>query len=545
MSVNQTPFKNLAVMVDCSRNAVRQVSTLKSFMRQIKALGYTGIWLYMEDVYEIPEEPYFGYKRGRYSQAELREITDYAKQIGLNCIPAIQTLAHLNGITRWRRFASSIIDTDDILLADEEETYSLIEKMFASLRESFDGEEINIGLDEAHRVGLGKYFDKHGYTDRAEIIVRHLQKVVEIAAKYGFTKPIMWNDMFVRLANKGEYLTAQNVEVPEKIMRLVPENITLACWNYYSMDERFYENMLAMQQKFQRPLYYTSGAISWLGVTPMNKYSIKQNAVAIKACKKKGVDSYTVAIWGDDGAECSLFASLPTLAYVAAQANGEKDYKQKFLKQTGVEFDKFLRLDSPNEATEPAEMFAFSQSSRYMLYNDPLQGLYDSQVTEGDGEKFKKIANKLHTQTKHEEWGYLFKTQEMLARTLYYKYELTVKTRKAYLSQDKAMLKKLVKYDYKMVLKYLDLFYEAFREQWYKENKPHGFEVQDARLGGLKQRLLNSRRILKEYAEGKLSSIPELEEEVLSVVCNEKMNGKGVDARTVKEVITANVFSHR
>ena len=107
------------------------------------------------------------------------------------------------------------------------------------------------------------------------------------------------------------------------------------------------------------------------------------------------------------------------------------------------------------------------------------------------------------------------------------------------------MLKKLVKYDYKMVLKYLDLFYEAFREQWYKENKPHGFEVQDARLGGLKQRLLNSRRILKEYAEGKLSSIPELEEEVLSVVCNEKMNGKGVDARTVKEVITANVFAHR
>ena len=38
--------------------------------------------------------------------------------------------------------------------------------------------------------------------------------------------------------------------------------------------------------------------------------------------------------------------------------------------------------------------------------------------------------------------------------------------------------------------------------------------------------------------------IAELEEPVLSVVCNEEMDGMGVDARTIKEVITANVFSH-
>ena len=96
-----------------------------------------------------------------------------------------------------------------------------------------------------------------------------------------------------------------------------------------------------------------------------------------------------------------------------------------------------------------------------------------------------------------------------------------------------------------MVLKYLNKFYAAFRYQWYKENKPYGFEVQDARLGGLMQRLKNARQILKDYVNGKLDQIPELEEEVLSVVCDEKMNGKGVDARTVKEVITANVYSHR
>ena len=437
MMENANYFDNLAVMVDCSRNAVRTVETLKTFMRAVSQMGYTSIWLYMEDVYEIPEEPYFGHKRGRYSQKELKEITAYARELGLKCIPAIQTLAHLNGITRWRRFNPSVLDIDDILFADEPQTYELIEKMFKSLRECFDGEEINIGMDEAYRVGLGRYMTKHGYTDRASIIVKHLQKVVEIAGRYGFNKPIMWNDMFVRLVNKGEYLKAERAEVPKEILDMIPENITLACWNYYSLDKKFYQNMLSMQQKFNRPLYYTAGAISWLGVTPMNKYSIKQNAVAIKACKEKGVKNYTVAIWGDDGAECSLFATLPTLAYIAAQAKGEKEYKTQFKENFGVSFDNFLRLDMPNDVIKPAKMFAFSQAARYMLYNDCLQGLYDSTITEGDGEKFKSVALKLGRLAKKGEWAYLFKTQAALSRTLYYKYELTAKTRNAYLAKDK------------------------------------------------------------------------------------------------------------
>ena len=537
-------FDNLCVLLDCSRNAVRTVETLKQFMQIISKMGYTGIWLYMEDVYEIPEEPYFGHQRGRYSQMELKEITSYAKQLGLKCIPAIQTLAHLNGITRWRRFNPSVLDIADVLFIDEPQTYDLIEKMFKSLRECFEGEEINIGMDEAYLVGLGRYMAKHGYTDRASIIVRHLHKVVEIAGKYGFNKPIMWNDMFVRLANNGEYLNAEKADVPKEVMDMIPQNITLACWNYFCLEAEYYKKMLTIQQKFNRPVYFTSGAISWLGVTPMNKYSMKQNKIAFNECKKLGIKNYTVSIWGDDGAECSPFALLPTLAYVATLAKGKRNYKEEFERCVGVKFDDFIRLDLPNEVIEPAEMFTFSQASRYMLFNDCLQGLYDSTVTKGDGEKFKSVALKLTRMAKNGEWAYLFKTQLALSRTVQYKYELTTKTREAYLKGDKEALQKIIKHDYKMVLKYLDEYYEALRYQWYKENKAQGFEVQDYRIGGLKQRLLNGRRILKQYVNGEIDRIEELEQPVLSVVCNEKMNGKGVDARTVKEVITANVFSH-
>ena len=58
-------------------------------------------------------------------------------------------------------------------------------------------------------------------------------------------------------------------------------------------------------------------------------------------------------------------------------------------------------------------------------------------------------------------------------------------------------------------------FYKRFAEQWHRECKPNGFEKQDIRLGGLIQRVNHCRERLKEYCEGKLCSLPELDENIL------------------------------
>jgi hexosaminidase len=43
--------------------------------------------LYTEDTYQIPDEPFFGYLRGAYTEAELREIDDYAYALGIEVVP--------------------------------------------------------------------------------------------------------------------------------------------------------------------------------------------------------------------------------------------------------------------------------------------------------------------------------------------------------------------------------------------------------------------------------------------------------------------------
>lgn len=173
-------FNRLGIMLDCSRNAVMNVPSLKKWIDIISDLGYNTLMLYTEDTYEVDHHPYFGYLRGRYSQKELREIDDYAHEKGIELIPAIQTLAHLHSIFRWPAYRN-INDCDDILLAEEEKTYGLIEDIFASLEKTLRTRTVNIGMDEAHMLGRGKYQDIHGFENRFDILLKHLKRVAEIA----------------------------------------------------------------------------------------------------------------------------------------------------------------------------------------------------------------------------------------------------------------------------------------------------------------------------------------------------------------------------
>ena len=104
----------LGVMVDCSRNAVMNVASVKKFAKLIRSMGYNTLMLYTEDTYEVDNQPAFGYHRGRYSQAELRELDQYCLSIGMEMIPCIQTLAHLPCIFKWNDVYNDIRDIDDV-----------------------------------------------------------------------------------------------------------------------------------------------------------------------------------------------------------------------------------------------------------------------------------------------------------------------------------------------------------------------------------------------------------------------------------------------
>lgn len=192
--MQKSSIKDIGLMIDCSRNSVMNLQALKKLIPVLAKAGYTTLQLYTEDTYEVNDEPYFGYLRGRYSKQELKELDAFALSYRIELIPCIQTLAHLRAIFRWPEY-QNINDTADILLVGEERTYKLLENIFDTLKECFSSRRVNIGMDEAHALGQGRYAQLHGCRERSEIMAEHLKRVNEIANSRGFTC-CMWSDMF-------------------------------------------------------------------------------------------------------------------------------------------------------------------------------------------------------------------------------------------------------------------------------------------------------------------------------------------------------------
>ena len=506
------PINSLGAMIDCSRGGVYTLPTLKKFFSYLSRMGYTYVQLYTEDVYEVDGEPYFGYLRGRYSKQDLKELDAAAKGYGLELVPCIQTLAHLRGLTRWAEYVG-VTDTGDILLADDERTYALIEKMFSACAECFSSRRINIGMDEAHMVGLGKYLDRYGFCDRFQILLRHLARVVGIAERYGFS-PMMWSDMFFRLAGGGEYRAG---EIPQEVRDLVPERLTLIYWDYYSTNEAHYQKMLRAHREFPVPVAFAGGASCWYGFAPLNRFALRATEAAVRACLAEGVGELFITCWKDDGAECPLFASLPVL-YAAAQfARGNFDMASVaagFEEMSGVSWETFLAMDGVNVGAGEA----LSNPSRYMLYSDPFLGIFDRTIT-ACGTDFSAVFAQLSKGTRSRAFGYMFRTLCALCRVLEMKMPLGVRTRKVCRSGDEAALRALIA-DYAELEKRLKIFYRHFSAQWERECRGNGFEHHDVRLGGLMQRVRHCRAMLSDVLSGKTERIAELGEDILPFADN-------------------------
>ncbi len=501
------PFKRFGPMFDCSRNAVLTLDTIKQLVDICADLGYSSFLLYTEDTYEVQDNPYFGYGRGRYSCDELREIDRYTKEKGLEFIPCIQTLGHLTCIFKWKPY-EELRDCHNILMPCEDGTYKLIDDMFRTLSQCVTTKIINIGLDEAHMVGRGRFYDLHGDVDHTTLLVQHVRRVADIAQKYGF-RVCMWSDMFFRIASGGNYYDT-NVTVSDELKAMIPDNVDLIYWDYYSANVTHYVDMLKAHDKIKEGSWFAGVLGACRGFSPCNGSSIKNTKPAIEGCRIENVQNVFLTSWGDDGGECSRYAFLPSLFYASELAKGNEDMediRRKFEEYFGISWDGYMLLDLLNGD-------ARTNASKYLLYNDPFFGLVDTKISDDIGERYGMLIEKLDAYRSHPRFGYVFDTSYTLCRVLELKANLGQITRAAYKSDNKATLAQLVTV-YEELSNRLDEFYEAFRTQWFKENKPFGFEVQDIRLGGLMTRVKHCTQRLIQYLNKDIEKIDELEETLL------------------------------
>ncbi len=396
--------------------------------------------------------------------------------------------------------------------------------MFATLAKTFTSKRVHLGLDEAHHLGLGKYLDEHGFTDRYALFLKHLNRICEIARKYGFETMMMANDLFFNMA-PGVFCSDEVKDFPPEITENVPKDCAIVHWDYFGTDEKRYDAMLLSSKKLSDQVWFSGGAWTWGTFSPHNRYSMGRNEIAIASCKKNGIREAFFTLWGDNGGECPYFSVLPALMHVAALANDmtEAEMKDRFKEITGVAFDDFLLLDLPNfifGEDVPVESPYFQHSpcnyAKTYLYDDPFLGTMSANTKIDDTDVFGGYAKRLsEIADQNGAFSYLFASLAALCEVLEIKFALGKRTRALYEKGDKEGLRALAENEYTTILPRLEKFYRVYRKQWYTVNKSYGFEIQDIRLGGLMRRIQNCKEILLSYANGEISKIEELEEKLL------------------------------
>jgi hexosaminidase len=519
--IEEPQFDMNGAMIDVSRNAVLSVDSVKKIIELMAVMGLNMLMLYSEDTYTVDKYPYFGYMRGRYSHDEMKEFGNYAGIFGIEIIPCIQTLAHLEKFLRWKESAP-LKDTSSVLLVGEEKVYELIEEMIKSAAAPFSTNRIHLGMDEAWDLGLGEYLNRNGFRRRHDIMNEHVARVIGITEKLGL-KPMIWSDMYFRLGSKtGDYYD-ENADIPDDVVKEVPKGLQLVYWDYYHEDKALYGKFIDLHKRFDNEIIFAGGVWTWNGLVVNYKKTFDTTNAALAACKERGIKEVFATMWGDNGSETNFFSSILGLQLYAEHGyNSELDVeklKSRFKFCTGGDFDAFWNISRVDmiPGTEKERVTAPSNPSKPLLYQDILIGLFDKNA-EGLNlnSYYSELGKELASDRKNNPlWDFVFEVPEKLCSVLSIKSEIGITLKNLYGKGDKEGMAEIAAKVLPGLYERVNELRKAHRKQWLSTYKPFGWEVLDIRYGGVLARIDSSIERITDYIEGRIDKIEELEQERL------------------------------
>lgn len=483
-------LQNVGVMLDLTLNGVMTPKALARYFSKMALMGLnTAI---VKQLMEVDSQPFYGYLRGRYTAEEMRQIDDYAYSLGIEIIPGIDTLAHLECEISWPALGG-LSDSKGVLCVGEENTYKFIEDCLKALTAPYRSSRVFIGLDETLRIGRGKYLRKHGFKETADIISEHVENMRPIFERLGL-KPMMWSDIYLDKPGNSSVISAS------KDMGIM----------YKAEAAADTKAELDTLKNISSNVMYVGESCFKCSVVP--RYDITVNSVAfdLAECINSGVKEAVALMSCEDGAEADYFAGLYLLqVYAEMMYTGEyneTNVKARFAACAGADADAFLGL---NEFDTLGGVKG--NPCKFLLYQDPIIPMFEKDC---EGYKFSELYSELKTKcaawrVKNPEYAVMFDFYEKLAAMLSEKCKWHEAAGNIVRSKDRAAAKELAMTAPAIVTAMNELR-KAWRNMWYDTRKIAGFEVVDVRLGGAAQRMSSAGRRMKMFADGVIDDIEEL-----------------------------------
>lgn len=515
----QTPLDSLGLMLDVSRNGVMRIDVLEGLLQRLALMGLNRVMVYAEDTYEVPGEPFFGYGRGGYSQADLKQIDDIGHLYGIEIVPCIQTLGHLEQVLKWPVY-SHLSDTHKVILADDADANAFIEKMLAAASAPVRSKRIHIGMDEAFGVGSGRYRLRNGLKPPFEVLTSHLGTVTEMCVRMGL-EPMIWSDMFFRLGSKEAGYYDKDSVITEETISHIPEAVDLVYWDYYHHDKAFYDEWIARHRQMGKDPIFAPGILSWNRFWANLPHSFSTLRAGMSSARENGLKEALLTAWGDDGMECDIFSILPGIQFFAelayaqnaelAEQNVELHFRGSCNGSAAAWYGA-SRLDCLPAYGEASRVY--SNSSKWMLWHDLLLGLHESLIPDEATPHYEALAASLaQLVAEAKDADARLDFPAAIADALALKVRLHKTLRPAYLEGNRQVVSQILNQDLPELQKRVRKLWKLHAARWHSLYRPQGWEVLDQRYGGLLARLETASGKLRAWLDGELPTIAELDVE--------------------------------
>ena len=209
------------------------VQFVKSYADFAVQNGYNALVLYLENAVRT-QDTYFFNNEDTYSAEEIKEIVAYAEGLGLDVIPALENLDHLEkffcypqlegfseikhnsegrGFYPFERGSCGCISNPDL--------HKFMDKYIVDVCSLFHSKYVHVGLDEPFDLAVCPTCQKAAKEiGKAQLFLRHILHTHQLITSLGKTM-MMWDDFF-------EYAD---------IVDELPRDIILCNWNYVFMDD--------------------------------------------------------------------------------------------------------------------------------------------------------------------------------------------------------------------------------------------------------------------------------------------------------------------
>jgi len=318
--------------LDIARGGVPKVKTFKEILRWLFLLKYNYFAIYFEDLYPWKKYPQIGKHRGRLTEEELEEISEYASNLGIEVFPSLELAGHMEHILslpEFWKFSEWHRPTEGCLDLSNKEAREFAFELLGEAVESSSSKYIHIGGDETWALGRGISLGKTWKFEGPRLYELHHRTMVEIVKKAG-KMPILWGDMI-----SGMYLGEEAAKWAEAIQSPIWKQVLVANWDYSpSPKQHFIDRIKTFKER-------GIGQIACPGLSNWNRYypnypmALENLRNFLTAAKETDLPGFLVTAWGDDGEEC-LFSFLDPLLLAAIEfAEGDGRWQEKWMALSG------------------------------------------------------------------------------------------------------------------------------------------------------------------------------------------------------------------